>query len=79
MNREAVIEQIHKGLEEVCGTPLGTANFDDNTTLRELTLDSLKVVELQMFYEEQTGKLIPDTVDPIVTMGDLINLMLKSE
>lgn len=79
MNREEVIKQMHKGLEEVCDIPLGTAVFDDSTTLRELKLDSLRVVELQMFYEEETGQIIPDTIDPIVTMGDLINLILKSK
>jgi len=78
-NRSYVIEQIHNGLEEVCGTPRGQAVFTDETTLRELGLDSLKIVELQMHYEEETGKLIPDTTEPIVTMGDLIDLLMKSE
>jgi acyl carrier protein len=37
-------------------------------------LDSLNVVELQMYYEEHTGKEIPDDV-LISTVADLMKVM----
>jgi acyl carrier protein len=43
--------------------------------LRDLGLDSLDVIELQLRYEEITGNIIPDTGVPVNTVRDLINLM----
>ena len=42
--------------------------------LVDLSLDSLNIVELQMYYEETTGNEL-DTDDVVVTVGDLIELM----
>ena len=42
--------------------------------LTNLGLDSLEVVELQMYYEEQTGhEMDPDVT--VVTVGDMMKLM----
>ncbi len=55
-------------------------NIDDltidlNTELSTLKLDSLDVVELQMMYEDETGNTTLDSVKPILTVKDLLDLM----
>lgn len=47
------------------------------TTLAELDLDSLDIVELQMMYEEDFKVELEDSLDPIVDVNDLINLLEK--
>lgn len=46
-----------------------------NTVLSDLKIDSLDIVELQVMYEEQTGKTIPDPKNPIITVKDLLEIL----
>jgi acyl carrier protein len=48
-------------------------NLGDN--LSDLGLDSLDVVELQLFYEDAFQLQLPDTFKPLVYVSDVINLM----
>lgn len=57
------------------GDPLFPPVLTEETTLDELDLDSLDVVELQMMYEEDHGVEIPDSYDPIITVGDLLKIL----
>ena len=45
------------------------------TILIDIGLDSLDIVELQMFYEEETGLEIIDTDSQPVTIGQLISII----
>ena len=45
------------------------------TTLEELGLDSLDVVELQMMYEDAFNVELEDVADPINTVNDLLKLL----
>lgn len=49
-------------------------NTDTNTALVDLGLDSLDTVELQMYYDEETGHEFP-TDAKVVTLRDLLDLM----
>jgi acyl carrier protein len=52
-----------------------TTEFTDSTLLSDLKLDSLDVVELQIMYEDATNTVLDDPTYPIVTIGDLLQLM----
>lgn len=47
------------------------------TTLAELDLDSLDIVELQMMYEEAFNVELEDSLEPIVDVNDLVKLLDK--
>lgn len=49
--------------------------LSDEQLLVELDLNSLDIVELQMYYEEKTNRIIPDSTSAIRTVADLLNLM----
>jgi acyl carrier protein len=46
-----------------------------STKLADLSLDSLDIVELQMMYEDSTGKQTVDPAEPILTVKNLLKLM----
>lgn len=46
-----------------------------DTELSSLGIDSLDAVELQMYYEEETGVETKDPDRAVKTVGDLIDLM----
>jgi acyl carrier protein len=54
-----------------------TVEFDltENMNLRDLGLDSLDSVELQMYYEEKTQRTTIDPTGPINTVKDLLDIM----
>lgn len=45
------------------------------TNLLELGIDSLGIVELQMYYEEISNTILPDSHNPVITVEDLIKLI----
>jgi len=51
-----------------------TVTLTEDTLLSDLDLDSLDLVELQMYYEDQTGKVSKDPTNPLRTVKDLIGL-----
>lgn len=52
-------------------------DFDltEDMNLRDLGLDSLDAVELQMYYEEKTQRTTIDPTGPINTVKDLLDVM----
>ena len=68
------LEFVKFAIEEIKGTELKEP-LTESTNLYGLKLDSLNVVELQLFYEEETGKIAKDPAAPITTVGQLIDLM----
>lgn len=54
---------------------INNVNFDINTTLSELDLDSLDIVELQLMFEDETGVSTTDPTTPILTVKDLLSLV----
>lgn len=48
----------------------------EETDLTDVGLDSLEIVELQMFYEEKLKIAMPDNADPVYTVKDLMKLMV---
>ena len=63
---------LEDAIEKLFNQTLQLAPGDE---LRDLGLDSLDVIELQLNYEETVGKIIPDTAGPFNTVRDLIDLM----
>jgi acyl carrier protein len=47
----------------------------EDIVLASIGLDSLDIVELQLYYEEQTGNETDDPVVPVVSVKDLLDLM----
>ena len=59
----AVLELFHRDV---------TLSIDDK--LKDIGLDSLDVIELQLYYEEHRGVTLPDAA-VFNTVGDLVSLM----
>lgn len=75
MTKEEKLALLIEGIAEISGTIKEEVSLTESTKLSDLKLDSLDIVELQMFYEDQTGTMIPDTTKPLVTVGDLLELL----
>lgn len=69
MNKLDFLSNIIKKINPAVG------EIYEDTVLSEIGLDSLDIVEIQLYYEEYTNKTIPDPEHPLVTIGDLLNLM----
>lgn len=41
----------------------------------DLKLDSLDIVEIQLYYEEKTGNLLPEVTHQLILVEDLLKLM----
>jgi acyl carrier protein len=67
------IEFLKSAIKELKN--LEVPDLDRSMRLADLKIDSLDAVELQMYYEEKTGVETKDPVKPVVTIGDLIDLM----
>jgi acyl carrier protein len=72
MNEQQKIEFLQTAFKEMFKKDL-VLNADD--VLYDLGIDSLDSIELVMYYEEQTGKQLPDTSAAIVTVKDMLDLM----
>ena len=71
MNDNEKIEFIREAILKVSRKDIKISPQD---VLLDMGLDSLNVVELQMYYEEHTGKEISDDV-LISTVADLMKVM----
>jgi acyl carrier protein len=72
--REEKLEFVKSAIENIKGTKL-EKTLNETTLLFSLGLDSLDVVELQLFYEDKSGKIAEDPLTPVLTAGQLIDLM----
>lgn len=68
------IDFLSKAIKEIKNKNLSTELTRD-TNLNDIGIDSLDAVELQMFYEEETGVETRDPDRAVKTVGDLIDLM----
>jgi len=75
MTREQKLALLIEGIVELSNVVRSSLTMTQSTTVSELKLDSFDIVELQMFYEDKTGTMIPDSTKPLVTVGDLLELL----
>jgi acyl carrier protein len=67
------IDFLKKAILELKGKSPDTITED--TKLLDIGIDSLDSVELQMYYEDITGKQTTDPTTPVTTVKHLIDLM----
>lgn len=75
MSNEEKMNLLVQGLKEITDTAVDLSTLTGSTRLSELKLDSLDIVELLMFYEEKTGRVVPDPTEEMKTLDDLLNLL----
>lgn len=68
------IEFLSKAIKTIKDKNL-TRELTRDTNLNDIGIDSLDAVELQMYYEEETGVETRDPDRAVKTVGDLIDLM----
>lgn len=68
------IEFLSNAIKAIKDKTLSTELTRD-TELSTIGIDSLDAVELQMYYEEETGVETRDPDRAVKTVGDLIDLM----
>lgn len=73
MNTEEKINLFKDALIDVSGQP----NFiiQEDTQLKDLGLDSLTSVEIQLFIEEKLNRELPDPQGKLNTVKDIIDLI----
>lgn len=72
--RNENLKVLVEGIEVVKSAPVNIP-ITEETRLRDLELDSLDIVELQMYYEEKMNVVIRDPDGPITTVAELLDLM----
>jgi acyl carrier protein len=50
-------------------------SVSEHTVLSDIGLDSLDIVELQMYYEDKTKTQVADPTVPLITVKDLLDLL----
>lgn len=73
MTDQEKLEFLNKAITEMFKKTFDMSTSLD-TPLADIGLDSLDIVELQMYYDEQTGQDSP-TDKRVVTLRDLMGLM----
>ena len=79
MTREENIKLLMEGIQNITkmsdDTSIDVTTINGETLLTDLNLDSLDVVELQMYYEEKTGSIVTDPKKELITLNDLLELL----
>jgi len=75
MTDEEKLELLTNAINEVTGNFIDRAKLNKLTPVSAFDLDSLDVVEIQMYCEDRLGHPIQDSIDPIRTVGDLLLLL----
>jgi acyl carrier protein len=76
MNNDKKMELLKEGLQAISAdSKVDLASVTGSTSLSSLGLDSLDIVELLMYYEDKTGKTIPDPSKDMKTVDDLLKLL----
>lgn len=79
MTKEENIKLLIEGIRSITKmsdeTSIDITTINEETLLADLNLDSLDVVELQMYYEEKTGLTVTDPKKQLVTLSDLLELL----
>lgn len=73
MVNDEILAAILVAIEVVKGTP--AAEVDDRSSLSDLALDSLDLIEIGMIVEQQLGVVVPtDRFDGIRTLSDVVDI-----
>ena len=75
MNREEKLQFLKESITRIGVKSLETISINEFTLLSDLNLDSLDIVELQIFYEEKTGNITSDPDYPPKSVRELLDLM----
>lgn len=70
------INFIKSAIAELRKIPVDQIQINPTDKLSKFNLDSLDIVELQMMYEDQTGKQTDNPTESVRTVQDLLNVML---
>ena len=73
MTEQEKLEFLNSAIAKLFKKTFNT-NTDLDTALVDIGLDSLDIVELQMYYDDETGQDSP-TDKRVVTLRDLLGLM----
>jgi acyl carrier protein len=74
MNTQEKINFLKLAIMDIKGTS-ATFSITEDTVLMDLGLDSLDIVELQMYYEDKTHRTTVDPTNAIVKVKDLLDIM----
>jgi len=74
MNKEEKLNFIKNAIFEL--KDIQIEKLTEYTHLVDLGLDSLDIVELQVYYEEKSGGTTLDPETSINTVGDLLKIMM---
>jgi len=76
MNNDKKMELLKEGLQAISANgKVNVESITGSTSLSSLGLDSLDIDELLMYYEEKTGKTVPDPSKDTKTVDDLLKLL----
>ena len=75
MNRQEKLEFLKESIARIGVKSTVASSINEFTLLSDLNLDSLDIVELQIFYEEQTGSITSDPDYPPKSVRELLDLM----
>jgi acyl carrier protein len=79
MTTEEKIELLIEGIKSIshrsADSTIDSVTINGDTLLSDLGLDSLDIVELQIFYEENTGHLLADPKKELLTINNLLEII----
>ena len=75
-NHQEKINFIKSAIAELRKIPVDQIQINPTDKLSKFNLDSLDIVELQMMYEDQTGKQTDNPTESVSTVQDLLNVMM---
>lgn len=74
MNTQEKINFLKLAIMDIKGSSVAFPITED-TVLMDLGLDSLDIVELQMYYEDKTQRITIDPTTAILKVKDLLDIM----
>ena len=74
-DREEKLNFIRSAIAELTHVSINQIRINSTDKLSKFNLDSLDIVELQMMYEDKTGKQTKNPSKPVNTVQDLIDVM----
>lgn len=72
MTRAENLEFLINAIKQFSPT---VTSVSEHTVLSDIGLDSLDIVELQMYYEDKTKTQVADPTVPLITVKDLLDLL----
>lgn len=72
MTRPETLEFLIIAIKKI--NPAATS-ITEHSVLADIGLNSLDIVELQMYYEDETNTQVADPTVPLITVKDLLDLI----